>query len=327
MLSFFRTNQFIANLFLIVYTIIVRFSLFFIRPEGEITISGAYSKGLYDLVSPDSLLSFFLAALLVCFQGVIINVIIARFRIGSEVSLFPGLFYILLSSAIPEFLFLSPALLGNTFLIFMLMELFSIYKKHASTGSIFNTGFWLGLSSLMHPPNMFFVILVFIAIGLLKAFKFKERLIILLGFFCTYFISGVYFFWNDGLSDFLNQQFLGAFRFLDFKQLVGLEYKIKLASFALLLLFVILNYNRYLFKKKIQSQKYINISYWYLLVAGISTLFVPSLDLTQLIVLTPTLGILLSFTFLKMSKSMAEALHFLFLVGILLVQFKGLWLF
>ena len=67
------------------------------------------------------------------------NIIIAKFRMASSVSLFPGLFYVLLVSMLPEFLTLSPALLANTFFIIAIWELFETYRKNEVSGNIVNS--------------------------------------------------------------------------------------------------------------------------------------------------------------------------------------------
>ena len=326
MLSFFRTNQQIANLFLIIYTLLLRGSVFFVFPEGSIASGGVFSKSLFSIISQESLFSFLFASFLIFLQGAVINLIVAQFRISSEVSLLPGVFFILLASAIPEFLFLSPALIANSFLILVLLELFAVYKKYQPAGNIYNTGFWVGLASLFYVPDLFFIILVLVGLGSLKAFKFKERIVVLTGFITPYILTGVYFFWTDRFSEFLQSQFTAQFGFLSFQNTSDNEYIFKLIFFSLLLLFVIISYNRYMLKKKIQSQKYISILYWFLYLAGFSAIFTHSLELGHLIVLTPALGILLSFSFLRMSKPLAEAIHFLLFVAVIIFQFKVFWM-
>lgn len=304
----------------------VRGSLFFVRPQDStIDATGALSQSFIEFVNPNSVIAIFIASLLVFIQGVLINFIVANFRISNEVSLLPGLFYILLSSFIPEFLVLSPVLIANLFLILALLELFSIYKKYQVSGSIFNLGFWLGLASLFHTPNLFFILLAFVGVGLLKAFSLKERIIVLLGSASVFFLTGVFFFWRNELHDFMQLQFVQSFGFLDLDNLSGWSYKIKLIFFALLLLLAIFSFSAYMFKKKIQSQKYINILYWYLLIAGVSTLFVSSLDLTQLLILTPALGIMLSFNFQRLSIPLSESLHFVLLCLLALAHFETSW--
>jgi len=147
-LGLFRTNQLGANLLLIVYIAIVRLSGFLFPSEWSPSQSGILSQHVYQGVGTTGWLPSLIALLLVLTQAFTINILAARFRISKEVTMIPGVFYILLMSTTPDFLQLTPILLGNTFLIFALMSLFQTYKKSSVAGSIFNTGFWIGIASL-----------------------------------------------------------------------------------------------------------------------------------------------------------------------------------
>ena len=76
--------------------------------------------------------------LLVVLQAIMLNTVVNNYKMGRELTYFTALCYILLASAIPEFLYLSPALMGNTFLIIALAEMFKWYRKFEASASIFN---------------------------------------------------------------------------------------------------------------------------------------------------------------------------------------------
>jgi len=143
----------------------------------ELSQSGIFSELLYQWISPHSMEGFVVATILVFLQAVTINVIVGKYRIANEISLLPGMFYVLLSSAFSEFLYLSPLILANTFYIIVLMELFSIYRKYSAAGAIFNIGLWTGVASLFYGSYLFLFILAMAGLGILRSFKLKEQLI------------------------------------------------------------------------------------------------------------------------------------------------------
>ncbi|MEM1323791.1 MAG: DUF6427 family protein [Bacteroidota bacterium] len=326
MLSLFRTNQSIANFFLVFYAAIYRILPFFFGTQEWSQHSGILSESTLAIVGSGPF-SYILALLLVCFQALLINTAVASYRITNEVSLFPGLFYILVSSSIPEFQGLSAPLLANTFYILALMELFKTYKKYSSAAEIFNVGLWLAIGSLFYFSMISFVLLAIFGLVIVRAFRPKEIVMFLCGFFAPYFLINVYYFWTDRWPYFWQHHFADNFGFFDFAASpLGWEHYVKLGFFALLVIFAIVNYSRFNFKKTIQVQKYINILYLGLLCAGLALMLQANTTLQHLLLLAPPLGIFLSFTFLNLNRQLAATLHLLLLFLLLILQCKPLWM-
>jgi len=326
-LSLFRTNQIAFNLLLIVYIFLVRASAFFTTvPKENYIGQGVLSDGLHNMVGSNSISALILASILIFLQALLINIIVAKFRLGTSVSLFPGLFYALVASMIPEFLALSPALLANTFFILALWELFETYRKNNIAGHIVNVGFWIGVASLFYFSEVIFLLLAVIGLSVLRAFRLRELIMLLIGFIVPYIISVVYFFWYDQLGDFWQNHVLNGFSFLDFALEANLKSYILLGLFLLLGLIALFSLNSYYAKKNIQAQKNISVLYWALLFAAISAVFQPQLQFYHFLLFMPPLGIFLSFNFLKMKPKFAEALHLLFFISVVIWQFNNLWL-
>jgi len=97
---------------------------------------------------------------------------------------------------------------------------------------------------------------------------------------------------------------------------------IKLAFVGAFLLVAIASFGIYRQKKNIQIQKYISIFFWALLVSALSLFFQEKIALEHLLILTPPLGILISFNFLHFeNRQIAEALHLLLLFIAFAFQF------
>lgn len=325
MLALFRTNQFVANIFLLLYAIVVRSSVFIHAETVNLSQPGIFSEILYQWILPNSMEGFILATVLVFLQAVMINFLIGKYRVAREISLLPGMFYVLLSSAFSEFLYLSPLILANTFYIIVLLELFSSYRKHAVAAAIFNIGFWGGVASLFYSSYLFLFVLGIAGLGILRSFNLKEQLMAISGLLTPYILTGTYFFLNDQFADFWEKQLQNSFGFIDLQGTPDLIFYIKMGLLGLMLLTFVFSYNGYTKKKNIQQQKYINVLFTGLLLSALPLLFQAGINLDHLLILVPTSGILLSFNFQNARPSIGESFHFLLLIGIMILQFSFYW--
>ncbi len=327
MLSLFRTNQIAFNLLLIVYILLVRSSAFFVAaPEEAYSGQGVLSNWFQGYFGTSGGAAVLAGIIIVFIQSLLINIICAKFRLAISVSLLPGLFYALLVSMIPEFLALSPALLANTFFILALWELFESYRKTDVAGHIVNIGFWVGVASLFYFSEVIFLLLAIIGLIVLRAFRVKEVLMLLIGFLVPYIFSAVYFFWYDHLGVFWQTHIIDNVSFFNLSLKPGLVTYINLAMIALVALIVLFGFNSYYAKKNIQVQKNITVLYWTLFFAMISIVFQANIQFYHFLIFMVPLGIFLSFKFLKMKSQKAEAFHLLLFVGILIWQFHPWWL-
>jgi len=325
-LALFRTNQFMANIFLLLYAFVVRGSVFMQSETFTLSQPGLFTELLYKWVSPFSTEGMVLATVLVFIQAILINVIVGKNRIAKEISLLPGMFYVLLSSAFSEFLYLSPLILANTFYIIVLLELFSSYRKYSAAGAIFNIGLWAGVASLFYGSHLFLFILGIAGLGILRSFNIREQLMAISGLLTPYILTGTYFFLTDQFSDFWQKQMQNNFGFFDLEGAApDYIFYIKIGLLGLLLATFILSYNGYTKKKNIQQQKYINVIFTGLLLSALPFFFQANIHLDHLLILAPTAGILLSFNFQNARAPIAESIHLLLLVGLLVLQFSFYW--
>ncbi len=324
MLSLFRTNQLVANALLIFYILLLRFSSFVVPYELHPGQGGILGENLLSIVPPEGTLSAVLSIILIFLQALLINITAARYRVARSVSLFPGVFYVLLCSSFPDFLYLSPVLVANTFLILALYELLGVYKKYYSNGRIFNAGLWIGLATLFYFSSIVFIGAIFIGFFILRAFKIKEQIGLLLGFISPFWLVGIYYFVQNALPDFWSRSF-GNIGFLDANLSNEWDSYVQLSIFAIFILAAIFSYRTYTYKVSIQAQKFVDVFFWVLAFSATTLLIQDNIQADHLIFLAVPLSFLIGMTFLYMNRRLAEALHFLLLAGIFLLQFKPFW--
>ncbi|MCG8329852.1 MAG: hypothetical protein MI974_19305 [Chitinophagales bacterium] len=325
MLSIFRTNQLFASILLAFYIIIVRVSAFFVVDFPEPYGYGVLSDWVYQWIGSDTTIALITAMVLLLIQAFYINFLISEHRLADEISLFPGLFYILISSALPEFNYLSPTLMANTFFIIAFGEVLATYKKVQAADRIYNTGFWIGVASLFYPSYIVLLIFVFAGLSLLRAFKFKERLMVTSGILTPYIILGAYYFWIKQWDVFVLSLTEG-FGFLSFVKTPPIPLYRGLGIFLILILVVNFSYRNYQFKQKMDVQRKINILFWGLFATVFSLFIQVDITISHLAITAFPIGVMLSLNFIKMPARMAEVIHLLMLVGLLAMHFSA-WLF
>jgi hypothetical protein len=320
-LSIFRTNQFFIGIFLLVYIAVMR-SMTFVAPiDFPVTSQGIWGRWIIENCSRHSLPIAIATAFLVFIQSMLINRLVAKYRMSDEVTLYPGLFYILLCSMIPEFQTLTPLLVANTFYILLLIEFFRIYRTPNVADTIFNIGIFIALASFFHFSFVILLIWAFITLSVLRTFNLKEALMISGGFFVIYFLAGVFYFWHDALPQFFQQQIWDNISFLDLNIDNNWVTYISRILFIVLIIAVLVSYNSYNFKKNIQVQKYLTVLYWGIFVSILPIFFQKGLGMDQLLIFTVPLSMLISFNFVKMKSSIAEALHLFWLAVVLSLHY------
>jgi len=306
--------------------ILIRVSAFVFPVDWEPGHLGILSEWVYSNTGSIGLAPLFVSIVLVFVQAFLINKLVSDFRMNTEINLLPGVFYALVVSAFPEFLHLSPILMANTFYIIGLQSLFNTYKTNNAGGSIFNAGVFFGIASLFCFSDWILLILGFIGLSILRSFRLRERLILILGFLMPYYGLWVYYFLVDRSNYFFNYHFLENIGFLDFTGIATLNLYVKLGFFGLLIALTIFNYGTYMFKKNIKAQKYISILYWGMLLSVLTFLFQSGINTEHLMIVTVPLGIFLGFNFTQFRKRTAEFLHLLIFVIIIIFQLKPFWI-
>jgi hypothetical protein len=321
-LSFFRTNQLYYSILLIFYILLLRFAVFSAPFEWLPSGHGVLSEAVYGWIGSQRVLSQLTAMVFLLVQGFVVNLIAAENRLAVEVNQFPGLFYVLVSCLIPDFLYLSPVLLGNTFFLVALYEMFRTYKVASCVDRIFNAGFWTGVAGMFYLPFLGFLLLLLVALVILRTLNLQEILIILTGGFLPFFFGWTYCFIAGDTSYFLETQFWRNLGFLEYNiPLDSWDRYLKLGVFLLLIVLVLFSSGNYLYRKNIQVQKKISILYWTLIATAISIPFQENITFEHFLMLAPALGIFLAFSFSRLSRQWAESIHFLVVLLVLALQF------
>ncbi len=263
--------------------------------------------------------------LLLFLQAILITRMVRRHRMLSDDILFPAGFYLLVASALPTFLDLSPQIIANTFIIIALDQVIKSYRNNNASHNLFNVGFWIAIASLFYFSYLSFLLLAILGLSSIRTFRFREILMIFTGAIVVYFLIGTYYFWIDGLSFFVQKQIYENLAVLDLKGKLEFNSYVEFGIIAFILLIVLTQYSRLMLRKNIQFQKQVGIFYFALLVS-ISSLFIQSnIDMGHLMILSVPSGIILGLIVKEFPKTLGELLHLVLLMIVLVWQTFPFW--
>lgn len=316
MLRIFQTNQILGAVLFLPYLAIFYAANFLAKLPEPVVQPGIFSHLLTEATVGWPLLYLRLTALLlVFFQAILLVVLVNGNRLNSDANLLPGVFYCLFACISPEFMYPSPVLLANTFLIFSLMELMAVYKLPVAEGRLLNAGLWVGVASLFYFSAIGLLFFLFWGVSALRAYNMKEIIVVILGVVTPLFLTGTVFFLTGRLPEFWEIQFANNLAFLDFQYTKETLFFLELGVFALLVLIVLLGSNTYFQKKIMQVQKKITLLYGFLLFAGLTVLFQGQVELTHWLMACIPLAVFFSMSFTTMPAQWAEVVHLLMLAA------------
>lgn len=277
---------------------------------------------LYSYIS-NPLIQNILANILIFIQALLINQIFIKNRVSKEITLFAGLAYIIFISIVSENNMLSPILIANTFIIIALTNLLNTYKLPNATVYIFNTGFFIGVASAIYTPYFVFIFFGVISLLLLRSFRLLEKLQFFIGLGLPYFLLFTYKYWSDikfAELDFIKEIF---FRLPAFSGNSLIIFYISVAILILCVGFSIFNYPYFTSKKSIQSQKKIDIIYWFMFFTLIGFVIFKTIGSFHLTSLVIPLSILIGIYLSDSKRIIFNELMHIFIVSLIFItQFK-----
>lgn len=169
----------------------------FLYPKNIIAshIDGRLYQWLLSLLPPgNSALYSASAFTLLYIQALMINYMVNQYRLIIKATYLPAMAYLLLTSLLPEWNYLSSPLLANTFIIWMFIYLFRLYNSNNAKAQVYNIGLVTGITSYIYFPSAAFIVCILLGLMILKPFRFNEVILLFLGCLTPYYFHAVYLF-------------------------------------------------------------------------------------------------------------------------------------
>lgn len=190
---------------LLIFGLLLKMPLFLYAKKIPATANdAAFYHGLVQWIqgagAGSAVLFSMVAFALLYVQALIINFFINAFRMISKPTYLPAMTYLLVTTLLPEWNFLSSPMVATTLILWALVILFRLYNVQVARGAIFNMGLLLGLGACFYFPVAAFLLCFLLGMMILKPFRINEIVLFLLGALAPYYFYGTYLFLTDQLS-------------------------------------------------------------------------------------------------------------------------------
>ncbi|MFC3416353.1 hypothetical protein [Algoriphagus hitonicola] len=140
--------------------------------------------------------------LFILFQVIYWNFTLIRYRVFDENTYLPAMVLLALFHLSFDLLGLTPALLGSTFLLLALNQLFSqtVLQKDSSESTLL-IGIYGGLATGFHPIYIVFLPFMIFAGIAISGFSFRQLVLSLAGYLLPLLLISVFYYWNEGLDE------------------------------------------------------------------------------------------------------------------------------
>ncbi len=310
-----------VNLFLLLaYTFFMRMAIFYEMPNQlNFEFLESFARLLMTssgehVFTPST--NIFFATILLYAQALIFNRVINSHNLLARPSFLPGLMYVTGASLFMPFMILSPALLCNFLLIWIIDKFLKLGKTANSITTVFDIGMIIGLGTLIYFPFMSMILMIYLALLLFRSFSWRDWVAGLIGFLTIFFFLAVFYYWKDNLSSFyqiwkpLSNKFPSVFviNYNDYLVLIPVTIIIILASLQL---------RENFFRSFISTRKGFQLLFFMFVVAGASFYLKPDFRIWHFLLCVPPGAVLLAYYFSNAKKRwFYETLFLLFVISV-----------
>jgi len=320
MINQFRKLNPINLVFLLAYTFFLRMAIFYEIPAHlnfdflESFARLLINVDLENAFTPST--NIFIAGILVYIQALIFNRIVNNHNLLGKPSFLPGLMFITGTSLFMPFMILSPALICNFLLIWIIDKFLKLGKSANSINTVFDIGMIIAIGTLVYFPFMVMLLMIFLALLLFRSFNWREWVAGLIGFITVFFFLAVFYYWNDNLSSFyqiwkpLGNKFPSVFKinYNDYLVLIPVAVIIILASLQL---------RENFFRSFISTRKSFQLLFFMFIVSAASFYLKPDFRTWHFLLCVPPGAVLLAYYFSNAKKRwFYETLFLLFVLSI-----------
>jgi hypothetical protein len=263
-----------------------------------------------------------LAEAVVFAQALLLNHLVNHFNLLGKPTFLPALMYVTLSGLFAPFLILSPMLLCNFLIIWMLFKLFSFYKSNDAKAAAYDLGLIVAIGSLIYLPFIYMFLVIWVALFLFRPFNWREVLAGVLGYITIFFFLAVYYYLNDSLIRFVAIWMPLGTKFPDKITINYYNYLILIPVIAIFVLCFFKLQQNY-FKSYVQTRKSFQLLFILFLVGGLSFYIKAAFQLNHFVLCAVPAAVFFAYYFLyARARWFYESLYILLLIGIVYFQFN-----
>lgn len=261
------------------------------------------------------------ALLITLLQAFIFNKIVNGYNLLGKPTFLPALLYITVGSLFTPFVLLSPALICNFIVLWMIEKFLSIYRRDDARAVMFDLGMMVALGTLIYFPFIAMMPLLWISLMIFRPFYWREWLAGIIGFITVFFFLAVYYYWYDSLGLFykiwlpLATPFPVNFRINWYDYLV-------LIPVVIILALGIFQLRSNFFRSFVQTRKSYQLLFFMLVLGLISFYLKSDFRLYHFLLCAPPAAVMMAYYFVQAGKKrwIYEGLYLLLLFTIMYFQ-------
>lgn len=328
MLRILKSSSPIAIFFLVVMAVLLHWVtfLFPVTPSEEFNypLGKVFMFVLQQTPFHQTWLQNILAILIVLIEALYCNRILVKHKIVTRSGSLASYCFLLSSSLFTDFLYLTPSLIVNFFLLIIIDNLFTIYHFEKMSSKIFDIGFILSVTSLLYFPAIAFIVFLIIGLATIRPVRLNEYIILLTGIFVPYFLTGVYYFWNDSLPDLWRNFFLYGTHKHELRFTTDYSFWMITA-----MVFIIAGWSVHIiqlnyFKTVVQIRNYFVVLFWFTVLGLLTIFFHPVLNKEYFLWLAIPAATAFSYAIPEIRRQwVAEIVHLTLLLLVIFFQYQN----
>ena len=317
MINQFRNLNPINLLILFAYTFFMRIAIFAeTPPELNFEFLEPYTKffiqiPIQNTFSPSA--NVFFAGIIIYIQAILFNRVVNNHNLLNKPGFLPALMYITGASLFMPFLVLSPTLICNFLLIWMMDKFLKIGKSSNAIMIMFDIGMIIAIGTLIYFPFIVMLVMIWLALLLYRSFNWREWISGLVGFLTIFFFLAVYYYWNDSLSMFYKIWLPLANKFPSVFKIQNNDYLV-LVPVVVMMVLAILQLREKFFRSFISTRKAFQMLFFMFLISIVSFYTKPDFNLYHFLLCVPPGAVLLDYYYSNAKKRWFYECLFLILV-------------
>jgi len=327
MISIFRKFNPLNALWLAVLLVVLRIGYLYSAPATiEFTFVETFARTLVPLAyehffSPAA--NMLIAGILVFSQALLLNLLVNRYNLLGRSSFLPALMYITASGLFTPFLVLSPPLICNFLVIWMLFKLFDLYKGESALSTAYDLGMIVAIGTLIYFPFIFFFLLIWIALIIFRPFNWREWTAGILGYATIFFFLAVFYYLHNQFDQFFDIWLPLGTKFPNRINITNYYNYLVLIPVIVILGLCFVKLRQNFFKSYVQVRKSFQLLFFMFLVAALSFYVRAQFNLNHFLLCAIPAAVFFAYYFLHAtSKWFYETLYLLLFISIIYFQFN-----
>jgi len=134
---------------------------------------------------------------LIMLQAIRLEFLMNQLKMFHRNSFTTSMSYVLLTGFFTQWCNLTPALIANSFVIWIFIQLSKLYNNPSPKTLLFNTGFIVGITIMCYHPTAILIVVVLFALAIVRPFRASEWMVLLLGIVTPYYLAVSILYLND----------------------------------------------------------------------------------------------------------------------------------